>query len=108
LTRTLPIRVSRRAATQIEEVAEWWSLNRLSAPGAVHQELEKALSLLAVQPGIGARALSARLAGVRRLHLSRIHYHLYYVAFVDRGDVRRAISLRRANRREVKHYVENF
>ncbi len=33
---------------------------------------------------------------------------LYYVAFVDRGNVRRIIRLRRANRREVKHYVENF
>ncbi len=33
---------------------------------------------------------------------------LYYVAFVDRGEVRRIISLRRANRREVKHYVENI
>lgn len=32
---------------------------------------------------------------------------LYYVAFVDRGEVRRVISLRRANRREVAHYVEN-
>jgi hypothetical protein len=32
---------------------------------------------------------------------------LYYAAFVDRGNVRRIISLRRANRREVKHYVEN-
>jgi uncharacterized protein len=32
---------------------------------------------------------------------------LYYVAFVDRGTVRLIISLRRANRREVKHYVEN-
>ncbi len=32
---------------------------------------------------------------------------LYYVAFVNRGDARRIISLRRANRREVKHYVEN-
>ena len=32
---------------------------------------------------------------------------LYYVAFVDRGETRRVISLRRANRREVKHYVEN-
>jgi uncharacterized DUF497 family protein len=31
---------------------------------------------------------------------------LYYVAFVDRGPVRRIISLRRANRREVKHYVQ--
>lgn len=33
---------------------------------------------------------------------------LYYVAFVDRGEVRRVISLRRANRREVKHYVESL
>ena len=33
---------------------------------------------------------------------------LYYVAYVDRGDVRRIISLRRANRREVKHYVESI
>ncbi|MBP7476719.1 MAG: BrnT family toxin [Pyrinomonadaceae bacterium] len=33
---------------------------------------------------------------------------LYYVAFVDRGSRRRIISLRKANRREVKHYVENF
>ena len=33
---------------------------------------------------------------------------LYYVAFVDRSRARRIISLRRANRREVKHYVENI
>ena len=33
---------------------------------------------------------------------------LYYVAFVDRGDVRRVISLRRANRREVRRYVQVF
>ncbi|MGH8618047.1 MAG: BrnT family toxin [Burkholderiales bacterium] len=32
---------------------------------------------------------------------------LYYVAFVDRGEVRRIISLRHANRREVKHYVQS-
>ena len=33
---------------------------------------------------------------------------LYYVAFVDRGETRRIISLRNANRREVKHYVQSF
>jgi hypothetical protein len=32
---------------------------------------------------------------------------LYYVAFVDRGSARRVISLRRATRREVKHYVQH-
>lgn len=33
---------------------------------------------------------------------------LYYVAFVDSGEVLRIISLRRATRREVKHYVESL
>jgi uncharacterized DUF497 family protein len=33
---------------------------------------------------------------------------LYYVAFVDVEQGRRIISLRRANRREVKHYVQNI
>lgn len=33
---------------------------------------------------------------------------LYYVAFVDRDEVFRIISLRRATRREVRHYVESI
>jgi uncharacterized DUF497 family protein len=33
---------------------------------------------------------------------------LYYVAFVERDEIRRVISLRPATRREVKHYVENI
>ena len=32
---------------------------------------------------------------------------LYYVAFVDRGEVQRIISLRHATRREVTHYVQS-
>ena len=33
---------------------------------------------------------------------------LCYVAFIERGDRRRIVSLRRATRREVKHYVESI
>ncbi len=33
---------------------------------------------------------------------------LYYVAFTSHGKALRVISLRRATRREVKHYVESF
>ena len=33
---------------------------------------------------------------------------LYYVAFVEIKEVRRIISLRRANRREVDYYVKNI
>jgi plasmid stabilization system protein ParE len=39
---------------------------------------ERALQLIAIHPGIGARATNIRLAGVRRIHLARVRYHLYY------------------------------
>jgi uncharacterized DUF497 family protein len=45
---------------------------------------------------------------VRMIALAPKTDTLYYVAFVDRGEMRRIISLRHANRREVKHYVESF
>jgi plasmid stabilization system protein ParE len=45
---------------------------------AFDEELAEAFSLLSLQPGIGATVSNARAPGVRRLHLARIHYHLYY------------------------------
>jgi hypothetical protein len=39
------------------------------------EELERASWLMAVQPGVGALARNVSLAGVRRLHLTRIRYH---------------------------------
>ena len=43
---------------------------------------------------------------VRMVALAPIGEMLFFVAFVDRETVRRIISLRRANRREVNHYVK--
>jgi plasmid stabilization system protein ParE len=74
----LPIEVSALAAAQVKAAETWWHLNRPKAPGAIRAELERASSLLALQPGIGARARNLALPGVRRLHLGRIHYDLYY------------------------------
>ena len=78
MTSPLPIKVTRRAAREIESACEWWAVNRPAAPGSLHQEIERAFRLIAVQPGVGARALNAKLVGVRRIHLSRVRYHLYY------------------------------
>jgi plasmid stabilization system protein ParE len=41
------------------------------------EDLAHALTLLASQPEIGARAQNTKL-GVRRIHLARVHYYLYY------------------------------
>jgi plasmid stabilization system protein ParE len=80
LTERLAIRVAQRAAREIEEAYEWWRKNRPDAPDAIREELERAFALIASQPNVGARALNADLQGVRRVHLARIHYHLYYRA----------------------------
>ena len=43
----------------------------------------------------------------RQSALALLGNRLYFVAFIDRGNVRRAISLRKANIREVNHYAAN-
>lgn len=74
----LPVLVVDSAARAIAEASEWWLANRDKAPSAFAEEMERAFQLIASQPNIGARALNAKLAGVRRIHLARIRYHLYY------------------------------
>jgi plasmid stabilization system protein ParE len=83
----LTVKVTRRAAREITKACEWWDANRPAAPGALRSEIERVFGLIAVQPGIGARALNAKLSGVRRVHLSRVRYHLYYRPRLDHGTV---------------------
>lgn len=78
MSEPLPIEVSALAAAQVRAAEMWWQLHRPKAPGAIRFELERASSLIALQPGIGTRARNAALPGVRRLHLARIRYDLYY------------------------------
>ena len=74
----LPIAVSALAVAQVRAAEIWWRENRPKAPGAIRAELDRAASLIALQPQIGTRARNVALHGVRRLHLARIHYDLYY------------------------------
>jgi plasmid stabilization system protein ParE len=66
------------AARAIAEAANCWVANRPKAPEAFAEELTRAFQLLASQPSIGAQARNVKLVGVRRVHLQRIHYYLYY------------------------------
>ena len=83
----LPVRLTRRAAAQIAEAAAWWESNRRAAPGAVAADLAEAYALISMQPRIGTVARSAKLHGVRRLHLNRIRYYLYYREANDQIEV---------------------
>ena len=66
------------AERQIREAADWWHANRPAAPDLLRQELTRAFELITTQPGIGTKALDASIPGVRRLHLFRTRYLLYY------------------------------
>lgn len=74
----LRLRITGRAADEIDRADLWWRDNRPAAADAIRQDLQRAFNLLAVQPGIGQRVANARLAGVRRIHLDRVHHHVYY------------------------------
>lgn len=78
MSRPLDIDVSELAAIQIRAADDWWRQNRPKAPNAIAEELERAARLISLQPQIGASARNVALAGVRRLHLARIRYDLYY------------------------------
>ena len=75
---TLRLRITARAALEIERADAWWRENRLAVPGAVREDLKGAFNLLLQQPGVGIQVVTARLPGTRRLYLKRIRYFLYY------------------------------
>ena len=74
----LPVVFTRRAARQVEAAARWWNVNRPAAPNALRDDLAGALTLIADQPTCGAPIASRRSPGVRRIHLARVGYHVYY------------------------------
>ena len=78
MTRPLHIEVSDLADRQIREADRWWRQNRDKAPNAIREELERIGALIAFRPHIGARATNLKLAGVRLIHIERIHHNVYY------------------------------
>lgn len=79
MSKVLEVEVTRRAAAQIERAAAWWAENRPAAPDAIRVDFQEATVLLSRQPGIGAKSGTVRYPELRRLFLSRVGYHIYYV-----------------------------
>ena len=74
----MKVRVTKRAQAQIDRAATWWDDNRPLAREAFDEDLSEAFSLLSTQPGIAVPVTNARTPRLKRLHLARIHYFLYY------------------------------
>jgi plasmid stabilization system protein ParE len=78
LSPRLPLQITRRAAREIRSASQWWDENRPAAPDAFRDAIEKAFELIRTQPNMGVVATNVKLLGVRRIHLSRVRYYLYY------------------------------
>ena len=83
----LPIRATESASRQVYEAAEWWAVNRPSAPQAFRDDLQQAFDLISRQPSIGAVATNVALRDVRRVYLGRIRYFLYYRVKPDQVEI---------------------
>lgn len=70
--------VALNAERQIREAARWWQRNRPAAADLFRSELARGFELITTQPGLGEPARDLDLPDLRRVHLSRIRYHLYY------------------------------
>lgn len=79
----LRVEISDLAMAQIRAAEEWWRKNRPKAPNAVREELERAAVLISLQRESGALARNVLLPGVRRIHLTRIRYYLFYRVETD-------------------------
>ena len=81
------LRVVPDAERQIREAAQWWHRNRPAARDLFRAEVRRGFGLITTQPEIAPPARDVELSRVRRLHLSRIRYYLYYHLTEDAVEV---------------------
>ena len=83
MTEPFAVELTALAAQHIRKAETWWRTNREAAPNAIRQELQRAFTLIALQPQIGSRATNVKLKSVRRIFLPAIKYHLYWYERVE-------------------------
>jgi plasmid stabilization system protein ParE len=83
----LRLSVVTTAERHIRKAARWWRDNRPAAPDLFTKELARAFDLIASNPAIAPLAPDAPAPEIRRFHLARIHYHLYYQVVGDTVEV---------------------
>jgi plasmid stabilization system protein ParE len=73
------VRFTAMAREHLRLLKRWWRENS-ARPEILHDDLEEAVEMLSMLPGIGSRYPSAPIRDVRRLYLERLTLHLYYTS----------------------------
>jgi len=83
------VRFTATAQRHVKREKTWWLENRAHAD-VFATEVEEALRILAIFPGVGTPYKEAGVSGLRRLYLRKIDCHLYYT-FDEREVIVRAL-----------------
>jgi hypothetical protein len=78
MSASLRTEISRQADRQIREADAWWREHRPHARNAIREEFQRARDLISDRPGLGAPVRDIELPDVRRLHIARINYFVYF------------------------------
>lgn len=79
------VQLTAEARRQLQEIDEWWTVNRPKAPALVLRELARARDVVALDDAMAGKVYRrATSASYRRLLLRRSRFHVYYM--VDEGE----------------------
>lgn len=78
------VRFTATARKHVRNEKAWWLANRVHTE-IFAGELEEAVRLVTLLPGVGSRYAETPVPGVRRVYLRKIACHLYYT--FDEGEV---------------------
>ncbi|MEA2570022.1 MAG: toxin ParE1/3/4 [Acidobacteriota bacterium] len=92
----LRLRFLTPAWRQLRAAAQWRRKHRDKAPDAFDDDLAEGFLLIRREPGVGVPVRFGRRRDVRKLHLERIRYDVYYR--VVRDEVR-ILAIRHSSRR---------
>lgn len=71
------VRFTATAQEHVRFLKGWW-LENSSRPEILHHDLDAAVKLLSMAPGIGSAYRASPIRGIRRFYLERLTCHLYY------------------------------
>jgi plasmid stabilization system protein ParE len=71
------VRFTATAQEHVRFLKRWW-LENSSHPEILLHDLDAAVKLLSIAPGIGSVYRASPIPGIRRFYLERLTCHLYY------------------------------
>ena len=83
----LLLRQTREAELHILKLSAWWRTHREKAPNLFRDQLAAAFAYLAENPLAGEPYRRRGFKDIRRYHLKKTPYHIYYLPRMDQGDV---------------------